>query len=146
MGVDPGKTGAYAFLTSNGEPVGLYDWEGPQVLAEVVKAFGPFHGAFIEKVGSMPGQGVHSVFTFGYEAGAIYGSLAALGVPVTMVSTAWKRRMGLTSNKDESVQRARDLFPSLLGMLKRAKDHNRAEALLIAEYGRRFLVLGERNG
>ena len=50
---------------------------------------------------------------------------------------AWKRMFSLI-NADKEASRATAIrqFPALGGQLKRKKDHNRAEALLIAEYGR----------
>ncbi|KAL9268539.1 Holliday junction resolvase MOC1, chloroplastic-like protein, partial [Drosera capensis] len=43
---------------------------------------------------------------------------------------------GSGTSKDESRKLASALFPSLSPMLKRKKDHGRAEALLIAAYGK----------
>jgi len=40
---------------------------------------------WIEKVGAMPGQGVTSMFTFGYNAGMLEGMFLALGIPVHFV-------------------------------------------------------------
>ena len=48
----------------------------------------------------------------------------------------WKRHFGLLGKpKAASMDTARGLFPSIGHDLKRVKDHNRAEALLIAQYG-----------
>ncbi|PPR80716.1 hypothetical protein GOBAR_AA39997 [Gossypium barbadense] len=52
---------------------------------------------------------------------------------------SWKREFelaGAGSTKDDSRRLASTLFPSLSDMLKRKKDHGRAEALLIATYGK----------
>jgi crossover junction endodeoxyribonuclease RuvC len=43
------------------------------------------------------------------------------------------------ADKDAARMRACQLFPSAANMLERKKDDGRAEALLIAEYGRRTL-------
>ncbi len=43
--------------------------------------------------------------------------------------------MGLDSSKPASLDKARLLFPT--AELARVKDHNRAEACLLAEYSRR---------
>jgi crossover junction endodeoxyribonuclease RuvC len=48
---------------------------------------------------------------------------------------AWKKDMGLTADKDESLSMARELWPD--APLARKKDNGRAEALLIAEWLRR---------
>jgi hypothetical protein len=44
----------------------------------------------------------------------------------------WKRDMGLTANKADSLTMARRLWPE--APLKRSKDNGRAEALLLAEW------------
>ncbi len=49
--------------------------------------------------------------------------------------------MGLAGKtKEDSRALAIQLFPALAEELKRVKDEGRAESLLIAEYGRRFLT------
>ena len=53
----------------------------------------------------------------------------------------WKRHYGLLkTEKGASLERARTLFPAIAHDLKRVKDHNRAEALLIAQYGQASLA------
>jgi len=50
----------------------------------------------------------------------------------------WKRIMLLGRDKDDCRARAIELFPTLLSQLQMKKHHNRAEAILLAEYGRRL--------
>jgi hypothetical protein len=53
----------------------------------------------------------------------------------------WKRFYGLIGkDKDEALQRARVLYPAAVTDLKRKKDHNRADALLVAHYGQKVLT------
>lgn len=53
----------------------------------------------------------------------------------------WKRWYGLIkSEKNASLEKARVLFPGAATELKRVKDHNRAESLLIAHYGHKVLA------
>lgn len=53
----------------------------------------------------------------------------------------WKRHFGLLkTEKRASLEKARMLFPGAAADLKRVKDHNRGEALLIAHYGRSVLA------
>lgn len=92
----------------------------------------------IEKVGSMPKQGVSSTFKFGRSYGEIIGVVAAHKLRMDFVPPGvWKRTFGLSKDKDASRLKAMELFPQLRDRLTRKKDHNRAEALLIAEYARR---------
>ena len=62
---------------------------------------------------------------------------------------AWQRFVGLAGKGKESRERgalpaavltARELYPAAAHDLQRVKDHNRAEALLIAHYGARTLT------
>lgn len=50
----------------------------------------------------------------------------------------WKKEMGLSNNKDESIQKALEINPNLKNVIKRKKDHNRAEAFLLAHFGRKM--------
>ncbi len=150
IGIDPGLSGAVAILpagvvsdtptavTANGKTrrhVYL-----PGEMARIVREYatGDCH-AYLEAVHSMPGQGVRSMFSMGHGLGLWEGILAALGVPYTLVTPQrWKREMmGSVTDKDAARVRAVQLFPHLAGELARVKDHGRAEALLIAEYGLR---------
>lgn len=106
--------------------------------------------AFVELVHSMPGQGVASMFSFGESFGIIRGVLAALDIPYELVTPqSWKRAMGVPrGDKKGSVSVAIRLFPKLTRDLTWEKRGGtspaenltgRADALLIAEYGRRLL-------
>ena len=90
--------------------------------------------AYIEKVASSPQMGVKSAFTFGKGYGSLLMALTAAGIPYTEVAPAvWQKKMGCLSHGDKNVtkNRAQQLFPSI------KVTHNIADALLIAEYGRR---------
>jgi crossover junction endodeoxyribonuclease RuvC len=103
----------------------------------LLKAIDPREGAeiCIEQVHSMPGQGVASTFQFGRAVGVISAICELTNYPVHMVTPQkWKKYFSLTSSKDESLDMARMFWPE--APLKRKKDGNLAEALLIAEYWR----------
>ena len=71
--------------------------------------------------------------------GSILAACQRINAPLLLITAAvWKRAMGLSQDKAASLDKARLLFPD--ASLDRKKDHNRAEALLIAEYGRRHLA------
>jgi len=98
---------------------------------------------FIEQVGAMPGQGVSSMFKFGYCAGGVRGLISAYKIPVTMVTPAvWKRVMHVTSSKDVARARASEVFPKQAQLFARKKDEGVAEAALIALYGYCILTNG----
>lgn len=97
--------------------------------------------AVLENVHSMPKQGVASSFCFGEGKGMWEGILAAYNIPVEMVSPQrWKKSMMDGQGKDKSAARfkAMSLFPNKSEQLKLVKHDGRAEALLMAEYGRRL--------
>jgi crossover junction endodeoxyribonuclease RuvC len=90
----------------------------------------------VEKVNSMPGQGVASTFKFGQSYGALLGVFGALKLRIVHVTPAkWKRSMGLSSDKEMARAMAIDTWPSSCNLFKRKKDHGRAEACLLALWG-----------
>lgn len=97
----------------------------------------------LEKVNAMPGQGVVSMFNFGQNFGFIQGVLKAYEISFELVpSQKWKKEFSVTSDKNTSIEVAKRLFPgvNLKATERCKKDHDgMAEALLMAEYGRRKL-------
>ena len=99
---------------------------------------GPIDLAIIEKVSAMPGQGVTSMFRFGYAAGFCLGVVTGLGIRTEMVTPrAWKKEMKVGKEKDQARQIITDLYPFNVDDFKRKKDVDRAEAALLAVYGLR---------
>ena len=147
VGIDPGVSGAIATLDQSGAievhdmPVAIVGkarkrrevLEGQ--LADILRRY-PGAVCWIEQVGAMPGQGVSSMFLFGACYGICRGVAAGLGLRVELVTPqAWKRYHGLLgTDKDAARAVASRLFPG--ASLARMKDGGRADALLIAEYGR----------
>ena len=121
---------AAAILKSLRVPKGNKDWivsNQPQVICA------------LEKVHSMPKQGVVSTFTFGEGYGIWKGILTAFQIPFELVlPQAWKKLMlsGRSKEKGASILRVQQLFPGADVHLK--KHHGRADALLMAEYIRRI--------
>jgi crossover junction endodeoxyribonuclease RuvC len=136
LGIDPGVTGAIAMVSPMVEV-----WDMPETalqLALLLDTFDPATTrAYVEQVHSMPKQGVASTFKFGMDYGMLLGILAAMKIPYILVPPSkWKPAMGLRgAEKVESRRKAQELFPT--APLSRVKDHGRAEALLLAEWGRR---------
>ena len=90
----------------------------------------------VEHVTAMPGQGVTSMFNFGQSFGVIKGLCSAMQLPIHFVRpTKWKKYFNLIkTSKDASRSRAIELFPKVSEKLKRRKDSNKADAILIASY------------
>lgn len=147
VGIDPGIQGALALL--RGEvlvevvdmPVVTVSKTKKQVNpAEVARIIRAWRRAasptiYVESVASMPGQGVSSMFSFGVGFGMVQGVIAALDLPIVLVTpVSWKRRAGLLGkDKDMSRTLAQRLYPG--APLGRKKDVGRADAILIALYG-----------
>lgn len=152
LGVDVGNNGAIALLV-DGKLETVVDMPvveiqrgktmkrqvSAQALVGIIKEMNPTHAA-VEKVASMPNQGVSSMFAFGRSAGVIEGVLAALEVPVSYVQPAvWARTMNKGYGKDASRHRAMELHPDKQELFKLVKHDGRAEAVLIAMWGEKQL-------
>lgn len=153
IGVDPGNSGAIAVMTNKGRLVNIIDMPtvevkigksikrrvSPEILAHELNRFrGREVQGWVELVTAMPGQGVSSMFAFGESFGIVKGVMAACGIGIFTVSASkWKKSMDLNAAKDGSRVKAMQLWPECSKMFVRAKDDGRAEACLIAEYGRR---------
>lgn len=154
-GIDPGKTGALAILYPD-DFVEFFDVPRNKLKGRDVPAYAEWQGVWsnalglagveyvvIEDVGARPGQGVSSMFKFGRSLGFIHA--IALNVrprPAIKFTTPaqWKGKLGLlNSSKGASREKAVSLYPSVESRLTRVKDDGRAEALLIAHYGRMML-------
>ena len=90
----------------------------------------------VEQVSAMPGQGVSSMFNFGQTFGSIKGICAALNLPIFYVRPAkWKKHFELiNASKDASRTKVIEMYPSISDRLRRKKDVNKADAILIARY------------
>lgn len=154
VSIDPGLTGAVAWLsrTRGDAPTLLHVHDIPTaatiqngktkaqpLLSAIVPLidtpFGKPDAVVIEEVNAMPGQGVTSMFRFGYVAGALAGIAAGLGIPVHFVRPHdWQRAAGQPRGDDAGRLHACRLFPKHASLFSRKKDHNRADAALIG-YG-----------
>lgn len=149
LGIDPGLSGALAFLDTTTDAVVIMDMPTVEVvrngktkrevsaalIADLVAGKGVVQ-AFVERVSAMPGQGVSSMFSFGRSVGVLEGVLAAYEIPTTLVTPqAWMKAMSVRAGKDGSRERAMQLFPQYADQFARKKDNGRSDAVLIAKYG-----------
>ena len=97
--------------------------------------------ALVERPRPPAGRDAARIFASGRAHGAVIGVLAGLGIPARAVSrAAWRRDLGLGARgRDAEAIRARAeaLFPTRAGRWRRGRDIVRAEAVLLAEWGRR---------
>jgi len=156
IGIDPGITGAIAY--DNGvidipvQPNGInrkvktrVDHVALLKLMNSLYSLGERHVILEDQVyrpvvnpktkKPVPGGG-SSGFSLGDTFGVLRATCHAAGFKVSVVTpTTWKKYMGLTKAKDASLAMARNVKPDCLDALKRKKDHNRAEAILLRYYG-----------
>jgi Holliday junction resolvasome RuvABC endonuclease subunit len=141
IGIDPGVNGGIAWI-QDGKPCVE---KMPETLADLWELIDSVRGghyrignpsckAYIESVHSSPQQGVKSAFTFGQGYGRLEMALTAAGIPFERVRPqVWQKAMGCLTKGDKNVskRKAQEMFPQL------KITHATADALLIAEYGRR---------
>lgn len=143
VGIDPGISGAVAWVSDEGFLLSAMDMPtlevngkakvNPHILASDLSFRKP-KIVVIEDVGAMPGQGVTSMFNFGYSAGILAGVCAGLGIPTVFYRPAvWKRQAGVPADKGACRQQAQRLWPGCRAF-DRVKDHGRAEAALLARW------------
>jgi len=146
-GVDIGKKGAIAFINSKTLKAEVYTM--PEDFLEVISLFErklqeDMLLVLVEKQQAFPKQGVVSTFKLGIQYGMILGILKALKIPYEEVSAKkWQKVMlgnyGKKIRKEIkqlSLEKAKSLFP----YLDIGRHDGKADALLIAEYGRRILL------
>ena len=162
FGIDPGVSGAISVLKKEGQIIEVY--EMPTMIdgkknkrqvngAEVTNIFKnqlmnhndkiessndheKIAKVVVEHVTAMPGQGVTSMFNFGQSFGAIKGICASLNLPIFYVRLAkWKKHFELiNASKDASRTKVIEMYPSISDRLRKKKDVNKADAILIARY------------
>lgn len=144
IGIDPGKNGGIAWISTSCFPCveKMPDttadlWDLIQRIADLERASTKHltMKAYIEQVHSSPQMGVVSAFSFGQGFGHLEMALTAAGIPFERVRPqVWQKTLGCLTKGDKNVSKAKaqELFPSM------KITHATADALLIAEYGRRI--------
>lgn len=142
LGADPGQSGGIAWVGATCFGYAMPETErGLYCLLEELQGEYDFKLCYLEKVHSMPAQGVASSFKFGVNVGLLRMALIATNIPFQEVTPqAWQKGLGLRHRKKGEPQGdwkrhllavAQQLFPTISVTLKTA------DALLIAEWCRR---------
>jgi hypothetical protein len=153
IGIDPGQSGGLALLNEKGqalEAVGMPDTEaGLWLLLSKWSHEAPLEPlkAYLEKVRASPQMSKGSIWTFAQGYGSLRAFLIAAGIPFEDVAPQkWQKFIGvrdktgarkledvdITAKKNRHKVLAQKLFRSV------PVTHKLADALLIAEYGRRL--------
>ena len=141
LGIDPGQSGGLAFLSVRDNSFSVA-YPMPETMRDTADVIADYRDkiviAILEHVHSMPKQGVSSTFKFGKSAGFLEGLLVGMKIPYDLVSPQkWTKRLSLvggepgTEKKNLHKARAQQWFPGL------KITHATADAILLAEYGRR---------
>lgn len=155
FGIDPGINGAIGVIDSDKgkfvsvgnfvkDPSGTKIYS-PALYNRIGSEFIDIRSKFVvEQVHSKIGNAMASVFNFGVTYGRILGicDLFARESVIFVTPQKWKKHFGVLKTKQQTVaeskemcrHKALEIFPEAADMLKRKKDHDRAEALLIARY------------
>lgn len=129
LAIDPGIAGAYALLgdtvlvddlpihqTQHGKSAKVRAELDLHSFRQLLTNHAVSH-CFIERVTARPGQGVTSMFRFGQAAGALYGLIVGLGLPVTFATPQeWQRHHHIGAAPDAARQRAVQAFPDLAAL------------------------------
>ena len=152
IGIDPGTPVTIVALTPAGGIMGVWDRDDvatypqrsgkktalavnhPDAIAAILRPYSALGAqVVIERVSAMPGQGISSSTRFVGSMHLCHGIAVGIGMPATLVTpTAWKRTMGLTSDKEVSRAEALRRWPDHTHLFRRKGDHDRAEAALLA--------------
>jgi len=124
LGIDPGFNGGLSFLYP--DTMDVVPFVTPTVKAgktaldksEIIRIITEQNPILIviEKVGAMPGQGVTSMFSFGYWAGFFEGVATGLGIPMVFVPPqTWMKEVLVGQPKGEkaSIQFCQRLWPKV---------------------------------
>jgi crossover junction endodeoxyribonuclease RuvC len=140
IGIDPGLSGGIACVYPEGSVPTVVAHKMPSTerdildLLMMLKSHQPNARATLEFVRSSPQMGVASSFKFGVGYGGLRMALVAAGIPFDEATPGrWQAAMQCRSGGDKNVtkRRAQELFPHI------KVTHALADALLLAEYGRR---------
>lgn len=123
LGVDPGQSGGISALNEHGTVVFCRSMPVERIgktetIREILSTYGSQAVALVEKVGPMPGQGVTSMFNFGYEYGCILQCLADFDIQIQQkVPRSWQKICGVKPRAKSEKQR--DFKIRLLSVAKK---------------------------
>lgn len=146
IGIDPGLSGGIAIVNDDR----IITHRMPPTEGDLLDLLWEYRAdpmdsprCFVEKVNAGPKMGSSAAFKFGQNVGAIRVACLAIGARVEYVTPQkWQKEFGLivkgrglgqgdTDKKNRNKARAQELYPGI------KCTHAIADALLIAEYGRR---------
>jgi crossover junction endodeoxyribonuclease RuvC len=152
IGIDPGLDGGIAHITTLGPQShgpGVFCWRMPTIkigtkrmvntraVRDIIVDCGAVDLVMLEDVNAGAVKTIQSAFAFGRGYGRVEATIECLDRPYAYVSSpTWTKALGVTkgAGKAEHIAVAARLFPNY----RDALTDGMADALLIAEYGRRL--------
>lgn len=153
LGIDPGVHGALALVYYEGEIPRVRVFDMPiktqyingsgrsrieeDQLQQWCERYAPeIERGVMEDVHAMPKDGPVQAHTFGYANGLVVGMLRAHKISIDKISPAdWKKKYGLSNDKNRSRLVASRFFPKDDAQWSRKMDDGRAEAALLGLLG-----------
>lgn len=143
IGIDPGKTGAACIIS--GSEIEFIRFTDYKTVTEHLRIWSMTYDVdvvCIEKVGSMPGQGVKSMFSFGENFGFWQGIVNCLfKEPIFCRPQKWQKKLlddGSDHIKIKSVRVCNTLTGLGLRLTKDGISNGKADAYHLARYARHF--------
>ena len=155
LGIDPGLTGALVWLADRLTPLyadmPVREFETlagkkrrevePEYLIKLLESGGVVDLVVHEKVWGQKGDGGGRAFTFGDSYGCLRTAIVAAGITNrihTVPPATWRRYHRLGQGKKASLVKVREMLPTST-QFSQEQHHNRADAYLIALWGRKLL-------
>jgi crossover junction endodeoxyribonuclease RuvC len=142
LGLDPGWSGGVALLDDFGavaEYHGFATMTESEIIEVVTRMVSHSSVCYIEKVHSMPRQGVASSFKFGMIYGLLRGLIVGRVRMIEVTPQAWQKSLGCLTKGDKNISKAKaqQLFPGI------KITHATADALCISYFGWQKEKFGE---
>lgn len=138
MGIDPGQSGAISILSFDSTYYMSFNLKNltQRDISDALETQ-VIEKAFIEKVHSMPDDGVKSAWSFSGSYHTLKMGLICHKIPFEEVAPfTWQCKMKCRTKGDKNVskRKAQELFPNI------KITHANADSLLIAEFGRKYVI------
>lgn len=144
LGIDPGAHGAAVVWCENNQVL-VHDFKDLETAVEVLRSWASnldIKLAALERVQTFPRDGRVGAFNFGANFGQWRAILACFEIPsIEPTPAEWKKSippLPIDDKKQKAVEWCKQIFPGAEHFLKRIKDSDRAEALLLAKYARDY--------
>lgn len=143
LAIDPGLSGAVVrFSDVSGVVEARRDFKRLADLSRaIVDLSDGCEAAVVELVSSRTGQGVKSIFSFGRATGVAFGSLYTtpladkiFEVPPQVWKNWWRVMADVQTPEVDSRDVVQRVYPQHTALVARVKDHNTADAILLAAY------------